>query len=303
MKKLLLIMNPCSGKKKAAPALADIIAIFNRAGYDISTYMTAARGDGTRVAAERSKDYDILLCIGGDGTFNEIVSGLCAAGSRTPIAYIPAGSTNDFASSLKLSKDLRQAAHDIVAGTPRPLDIGRFNDRYFSYIASFGVFTRTSYATPQSLKNVLGHFAYILSGVKELTSLRTQHLRFCLDDGRIFEDDYIFGAISNSTSVAGILTLADELVDMNDGQFEVLLIRKPRDLMELNKCVLALMAQNYNTPMVTLASASRVEIDAPQDMDWTLDGEQADGAAHCVVENLHSAVNVIVNSRPEKEPT
>ncbi len=297
MKKLLILMNPCSGKKKANRVLAEIIDILNRGGFDVTAYMTAARGDATTVAAERAAEFDIILCIGGDGTFNEVISGLYSVGSKTPVAYIPAGSTNDFANSLKLSKDLLQAARDVVEGTPRPLDIGRFNDRYFSYIASFGAFTRASYATSQSLKNALGHFAYILSGVKEIASIRSKHLRLTLADGTVFEDDYIFGAISNSTSVAGLLTLAPDLVDMNDGLFEILLIRKPKNPLELSDCVLALTTQDYNTPMLTMASSARVEIEAPEDMDWTLDGERADGAAHCTVENLHSAVNVITNPK------
>lgn len=294
MKKLLLIMNPCSGKKRANRALVEIIDLLNRRGWEVSVHMTAARGDATTVAAQRAGEFDRLLCIGGDGTFNETLSGLLAGGHTTPLAYIPAGSTNDFASSLGLPKELLEAAEVAATGEPVPLDVGRFHDRYFSYIASFGAFTRTSYATSQSLKNALGHFAYILSGIKEVASIRSRHVRFTLADGTVCEDDYIFGAISNSTSVAGILTLAPELVDMSDGLFEVLLIRKPKNAVELGDCVLALTRQDYNTPMLTLLSSSRVEIEAPEDMDWTLDGEQCDGAAQCVAENLHHAVRVIV---------
>lgn len=297
MKKLLLIMNPCSGKKKANRVLADIIGIFNRAGCDVTTYMTAARGDATEVAARRAEEFDIIVCVGGDGTFNEVISGLYRVGSKTPIGYIPAGSTNDFANSLHLSKNLLKAAQDIVDGVPQKLDIGRFNDRYFSYVASFGAFTRVSYATSQSVKNMLGHLAYILGGIKELPSIRCKHLRFTLDDGTVLEDDYIFGAVSNSTSVAGILTLSPEIVDMNDGVFELLLVRKPHNLLELNDCVLALSTQDYNSPMLTFTSARRVEIDAPEDMDWTLDGEHAVGCAHSVAENLQDAVCVITNAR------
>lgn len=297
MKKLLLLMNPRSGKMKANRVLADIIGILNRGGYDVTIHMTNARGDATSVAAQRASEFDVILCIGGDGTFNEVASGLQAVGAKTPIAYIPAGSTNDFANSLGLSKDLLHAAQDVVDGKPCPLDIGKFNDRYFSYIASFGAFTRASYATPQSMKNALGHFAYILSGIKEVASIRSTHLRFTLADGTVYEDDYIFGAISNSTSVAGILTLAPGLVDMSDGVFELLLIRKPNTAIELSDCVLALTTQDYNTPMLTLVSTSRVEVDGPADMDWTLDGEHADGAAHCVAENLHNSIHVIVNQQ------
>ena len=294
MKKMLLVMNPCSGKKKANRVLADIIGIFNRGGYDVTVYMTAARGDATRVVAERAEEFDLIVCAGGDGTFNEMVSGLLSAGHKTPVGYLPAGSTNDFANSLHLSKDLLKAAQDIVDGEPQNLDIGRFNGRYFSYIASFGAFTRASYATSQSVKNVLGHLAYILSGIKEIPSIRSRRLRFTLEDGTVLEDDYIFGAISNSTSVAGVLTLSEELVDMNDGVFELLLVRKPHSLLELNDCVLALTTQDYHTPMLTFTSTHFVEIEAPEDMDWTLDGEQETGRSHCTAENLHDAIRIMV---------
>ena len=298
MKKLLLILNPCSGKKKASHALADVVNVFNRGGYDVTVYITAARGDATNVVAQRAPEFDLVVCAGGDGTFNETISGLLAGGHDTPIGYLPAGSTNDFASSLHLSKNLVEAARDIVEGTPRRLDVGRFNDRYFSYVASFGAFTRASYATSQNVKNALGHLAYILSGIKELAYIRSRRLRFTLDDGRVLEDEYIFGAISNSTSVAGILTLSEDLVDMNDGVFELLLVRKPENLLELNDCVLALTTQDYHTPMLTFTSARSVEIEAPEDMDWTLDGEREPGRAHCRAENLHDAIRIVTRPAP-----
>lgn len=298
MKKLLLILNPCSGKKKASHALADVVNVFNRGGYDVTVYITAARGDATKVVAQRAPEFDLVVCAGGDGTFNETISGLLAGGHDTPIGYLPAGSTNDFASSLHLSKNLVEAARDIVEGTPRRLDVGRFNDRYFSYVASFGAFTRASYATSQNVKNALGHLAYILSGIKELAYIRSRRLRFTLDDGRVLEDEYIFGAISNSTSVAGILTLSEDLVDMNDGVFELLLVRKPENLLELNDCVLALTTQDYHTPMLTFTSARSVEIEEPADMDWTLDGEREPGSAHCRAENLHDAIRIVTRPAP-----
>ena len=261
MKKLFLVMNPCSGKKRANKVLAEIIDVFNRADYEVTAYMTAARGDATRAAAERAADFDRIVCIGGDGTLNEVIAGLHEVGQQTPIGYIPAGSTNDFANSLGLPKDLLDAARLAATGEPRKLDIGSFNGR------SFGAFTRTSYATPQGMKNALGHVAYLLAGAKELTSIRSTHMRFVLADGTSFEDDYIFGAISNSTSVAGLLTLSPDLVDLNDGLFELLLIRKPHSLLELSDCVLALTTQEYHTPMLTMVSTGRVEIDCPSELD------------------------------------
>lgn len=295
MKKLFLIINPRAGVRKANRYLVDVIGIFNAAGYDVTVFVTGAQGDAERAARARGGEFDLVVCVGGDGTFNEMVAGLRSGGWDVPMGYIPAGSTNDFASSLHLSRNITQAARDIVVGQPRPLDIGRFNGRYFSYVASFGAFTRASYATSQNVKNTLGHLAYLLAGVREVAAIRATRLRFTLDDGRVFEDDYLFGAITNSTSVAGVLTLDSELVDLNDGQFEVILIRKPQNLLELNDCILALTTQDYKTPMLTFVSAPRMEVEAPADMDWTLDGERAQGAAHCVIENLHSEIHVITN--------
>ena len=294
MKKLLLIMNPCSGKKKANKALADIVNIFNRGGYDVVVYTTAARGDAIDVVQARAAEFDLIVCAGGDGTFNEVVSGILRAKSTTPIGYIPAGSTNDFANSLHLSRDLLQAARDIVEGTPKNLDLGRFNERYFSYIASFGAFTRASYATSQSVKNTLGHLAYILGGIKEIPSIRSRRLRFTLEDGTVLEDDYIFGAISNSTSVAGVLTLAPELVDMNDGVFELLLVRPPKTLADLNSIVNGLLNQDYNGPVMSLVQTSRAKFTFEEPVAWTRDGEF--GGEHSVVEieNLARAVDFIL---------
>ncbi|MBR6825652.1 MAG: YegS/Rv2252/BmrU family lipid kinase [Oscillospiraceae bacterium] len=296
MKKLLIIMNPCSGKKKANSQLTDIIDVFNRADFEVSVHMTAERGDAALVASQRAQNYDILVCIGGDGTLNEIVTGLCQSGLDTPVGYIPAGSTNDFASSLHLSKDPVQAARDITTGVPHSFDLGRFNDRYFSYIASFGAFTRASYATPQSLKNLLGHTAYILSGVKELASIRSHRVRFTTADGTVYEDNYIFCAVSNSTSVAGILTLDPKRVDMNDGLFELLLVRKPKSLLELGDCVLALTSQDYSSPMLTFISTPSLVVETEAEFDWTLDGEYCKGAPLCNISNLHSVVQLIFPS-------
>lgn len=295
MKKLLLIVNPLSGKKRVNRALTDVVEIFNRGDYDVTVYVTGGRFDATRVAQERAHEFDFLVCAGGDGTFNEVVTGLQQSGVRRPVGYIPSGTTNDFAGSLHLSKNIHQAAKNLICSTPTPLDLGRFNDRYFSYIASFGIFTRTSYSTNQSLKNALGHFAYLLSSIKEITTLRSYHMRFTLDDGRVYEDDYIFGAVSNTTSVAGVLTLSPDLVDFSDGKFELLLVRVPRTPLELSDCALALTTQDYDTPMLTLVSTTRVEIDCPDGVFWSLDGEEAQGASHCVIENLHHAMDLMLN--------
>lgn len=297
MKRLLLIMNPAAGTKKANPHLPEILSVFGRAGYECRVWMTQKRGDGVTLAARYAAQVDLIVCIGGDGTFNEVISGVVRSGASTPIGYIPAGSTNDFAASLGLSKNVIQAAQDIVAGSPVPYDVGKFQDRYFTYVASFGAFTKTSYATPQSVKNVLGHMAYVLGGIRELSSLRRYHVSLTMEDGRREAGDYIFGAISNSTSVGGILTLDKSVVDLNDGQFELLLVKYPRNMTELAEIIRALTSQRYDSPPLIFRSARSLTVTADPGMDWTLDGEFAKGSETIEIENLHSAVNIVVNKR------
>ena len=292
MKKMLFVMNPYAGMRKANRYLADIIALFNRADYDVTTYMTAGPGDAIGVVERKAREMDVVVCCGGDGTFNETISGILRSGCDVPVGYIPAGSTNDFATSLKLSSNIMQAAADIVVGEPQRYDVGRFGNRYFSYVASFGAFTRASYSTPQSVKNALGHTAYLLEGISELSQIKKEHVRLELD-GRVVEDDFLFGAISNSTSVAGILTLDPRKVDMRDGKFEVLLVRSPVDLAEISECIRAVQKQEYNCSMITFCSAEKIRVYANPDMAWTLDGEKEEGHEMVEVENLHHAVQII----------
>ena len=204
----------------------------------------------------------------------------------------PAGSTNDFAASLKLSTNIPRAAQEIVEGEPVSYDVGRFGSRYFSYVASFGAFTKSSYTTPQNIKNALGHTAYILSGITELSQIRNEHVRMEID-GQLVEGDFLFGAICNSTSVGGILTLDPKQVDMGDGLFEILLIRAPENLVEIHECIQALQSQKYNCAMITFRSARKVRIFADPQMPWTLDGEKEDGHEVVEVENLHHAIRLV----------
>ena len=293
MKKMLFILNPCAGMKKASRSLPDILAVFNRAGYDVSVYITEGPGDGTRAVKTWSGDADLVVCCGGDGTFNEVISGLLEAGLQLPIGYIPAGSTNDFAASLGLSSDLVAAATAIVEGSVQPYDAGRFADRYFSYVASFGAFTKVSYNTPQSIKNALGHTAYLLERIQELSQIRKHHVKLTLDNEEVLEDDYLFGAICNSTSVGGIMSLDPNQVDLQDGKFEVLLIRSPKTLQEIPECLLAVQKQQYNSTMMTFKSASCILIEADPAMAWSLDGEKCDGSDRIQITNLHEAIQII----------
>ena len=295
MKKLLLVVNPRAGQRKVDRLLMKIIDIFNRSDYEVITHITAASGDCENMVLHYANAIDLVVCCGGDGTFNETVSGVLRSGVDIPVGYIPAGSTNDFANSLDLSTNILRAAKDIVSGRAERFDVGTFAGRHFSYVASFGAFTRTSYSTPQSVKNALGHLAYVLGGIQELSHIKPHHLRFELPDGRSIEDDFIFGAVSNSTSVGGILTLAPDRVDMADGLFEILLIRAPKDLKELTECLVALQKQTYNCAMITFLSTPSVTVTAPEAMDWTLDGEQQKGMANIHIQCLHQKLQLVCN--------
>ena len=299
MKRNLIIINPCSGKKRANKYMTDIVDVFTKGGYMSTVLTTTQRGDGTLYAAEDAGDFDLVTCIGGDGTFNEVVAGLLESKSGTPIGYIPAGSTNDFASSLGLSSRIVTAAKDIVTGETIPLDIGSFNGRKFSYVASFGAFTQASYATPQSVKNMLGHLAYILEGVTSMTSIKPEHMIIETEDN-VYEDDYIFGAVSNSTSLAGILTLDPEYVDMGDGLFELLLVKSPKNLIDLTEIVHMLTTQNYDSGMLTFVNSDRFRVHASEDTPWSLDGEYQEGASEIFIENLHNAINLAINKKRKK---
>ena len=298
MRKLLFLVNPTAGQRRVNKFLTDIIGIFNEGGYEVTVFLTTGPGSGTRIVRDRAKDYDLVVCAGGDGTLNETITGLMEAGADCPIGYIPCGSTNDFASTLKLSMDVVQAARDIMLGRPEEYDLGKWGERYFSYIASFGAFTRVSYATPQNLKNALGHLAYVLSGIQELPQIRSIPMYLELD-GESVEGKYIFGAVSNSTSVGGVFTLDPRLVDLRDGKFEVILVRLPRDMNELAACISAIQSGTYDCAAITFRSVSRLTVRQTSDVAWTLDGERAEGQEEIPIENLHRAMRLV---RRQEEP-
>ena len=297
MKKLLFIMNPYAGQRKANRFLPDIIGIFNRAGYEVIIHMTTGSGDATHVAQRKAPEVDLIVCCGGDGTFSETASGVLRSGVDVPVGYIPAGTTNDFATSLGLPSDILLAAQLAINGTAESIDIGMFENKHFSYVASFGAFTRASYATPQNIKNALGHTAYILGGISELSQIRKVHVRLELDEQTV-EDDFLFGAISNTTSYAGLVTLDPKQVDMRDGQLEVLLVRAPQNLAEITECIQAVQNQVYNCSMITFCRCREMTIYADPDMPWTLDGEREDGHSRIHIQNLHLALRVVREKRP-----
>lgn len=293
VKKMLLIMNPHSGMKRANKYLTDILIIFSKYDYDVNVKLTTGAGDATEYAKKYGKDVSLIVCIGGDGTFNETIQGILESGCKTPLGYIPAGSTNDFATSLGISKKPLEAARDIMTGIQTGIDIGVFNDRYFSYIASFGAFTKVSYTTSQNKKNLLGHTAYVLEGLKDIPTIRAEHLKFKIGD-KEFEDDYIFGAVCNSTSIGGFSAFDQDVVDLKDGLFEILLVKSPKNLIELNTIIFSANNRDYNNDMVTFISASEAVITASESLSWSLDGERMEGCTEIKMKIIPSALTLVV---------
>ena len=300
MKNLLLIINPCAGQRKANKVLPEIIRIFLDEGYRCETYVTAAAGDATGYVAQRAEDFDRVVCVGGDGTLNETIAGILQAGADIPIGYIPAGTTNDYASSLSLSADVLQAARDAVQGDVRTLDVGTFNGRYFTYTASCGAFTRASYSTPQVWKNSLGHLAYVLEGIKDLPSLKPFHLKVETEEC-VLEDDFLFCSVTNSTSVGGILKLDSQMVALNDGRFEVMLVRSPSTPLQLSTILHGLTTVDLPNEMIHFFSARSIRVSCDLPMEWTLDGERAEGAPQVEMENLHSAVRIVIPKQTDED--
>lgn len=294
-KKLLFIVNPRAGRSKNLGPLLDAAAIYSKAGYLISVHMTRRHGDATRFAERYGADFDLIVCHGGDGTLNETVNGVMRlpADKRPQVSYLPGGSTNDFAASLSISADPPAAAQSAMRLLPRKLDVGRFNERHFVYIASFGAFTKTSYSVPQDVKNVFGHFAYILGGVRDLDTLRPYRMRLTADD-EVFDEEYLFGAISNSTSIAGMMKLSPEDVGFNDGVFELLLVPVPKTPQQLQTLTRALMYREYGSEGLIFRHVRTVVAETEEDIPWSLDGEYVPGAPRVEVSIERSGIEMLL---------
>ena len=269
-----------------------IVSTLSDGGYDVFLMMTSKRGDAKTWAETYGKDFDLIVACGGDGTFNAVVYGNLSGANR-PLGYIPCGSTNDFAASIGLSSDIPTAAHNIVKGSENVFDAGSFGGRPFTYVASFGAFTRTSYTTSQNFKNIVGHLAYIVEGGLDLKNLKPEFVSFEVN-GEIHEGNYIFGAVSNSTSLGGILSISTDIVDMNDGRFEVMLIKHPENAQQLSKIVQAVLSKQYaECEMIEFFSCERLAVLKNPSGGWSLDGEFEEGADGIFIENKNSAIKLI----------
>lgn len=300
MKKMLWILNPHAGRGAMSGKIIGCVNAFQQAGYEVTLYVTQGAQDATRVVRERAGEFDRIVCAGGDGTLNEVVTGLMESKIRPPLGYIPAGTTNDFALSLGISKVPAEAAAVAAGNNLQALDIGRFNDRYFNYIAAFGVFTEVSYATPQQSKNIFGRAAYILEGVKALTNIKQHHIRINSAEMTL-EDDFIFGMVSNSVSVGGFKAITPDGVALDDGLHEVLLVYPVENPMELQWLVNDLLTHNTESTRFVYFRTAQISFDADEAVPWTLDGEFGGATQRVEITNCARAITFATGSNANLE--
>ena len=295
MKKLLFVLNPFSGKGEIKGKLLEIVDIFVKNGYQVTVHTTQKPQDAMELVEKKAGKYDLVVCSGGDGTLDETVTGMMRREKRVPIGYIPAGSTNDFAGSLKIPKRMDRAAELVMEGVPFSCDIGKFNEDYFVYIAAFGLFTDVSYATSQGLKNRIGHAAYILEGLKRLPGIQSYHLRVEYED-QVIEDDFIYGMVSNSTSAGGFKNITGKNVKLDDGLFEVTLICMPKNPLEFNEIIGSLTNMIDNTNLIYTFKTDKVRFLSEVEIPWTLDGEYGGSHTELMIENEQRAVQIMVKA-------
>jgi YegS/Rv2252/BmrU family lipid kinase len=295
MKKLLLIFNPAAGRGKIRGKLFEIINTFVKHGFKVTVFPTQSKGDATLITSRESGSYDLLVCGGGDGTLNEVISGQMHSGKKIPIGYIPAGSMNDVAHSLKISREINHAVMNIVTGAPKTMDVGKFNDRYFIYVAAFGAFTDVPYTTSQKNKNVIGILSYYLESIKKISDLKAKHVRVQYND-QVIEDDFIDGLITNSLYVAGFKNMNYDKTSLNDGMFEMLLIKMPKNIIDLQAIINALINVKINENYMYYIQASKMTITS-EAMEWTLDGEFGGLYDTVEIENCNNAVEIICHAK------
>ena len=293
MKKMLLVFNPKAGRREFTRKLYQTVNLFTRAGYELVVYPTGKNGDAFSLISERGPDFDIIVCSGGDGIVNEAVNAYMSGKTFPPLAYIPSGTTNDLAVALGLPLNIMGAAKAVLDGSPRMFDIGKFGDKYFSYVAAFGLFTEATYTTDQNAKNMFGRIAYLLEGIKQLANIRKFECSIAID-GETIAGNFILGIITNSSSVGGFRVQSDGNSSMDDGLFETIFVRSPDNSAKQSELMTALSGPPVPSEMIIQRSAKRVVVTSAQPINWTLDGEYGGQHTEVVIENLPRAMGIIV---------
>lgn len=292
MKRMLLVVNPKSGKNQIKPYLCDIIDLYVASGYEVTVHTTQYKKDAYEVVRDRGDGYDLIVCSGGDGTLDEVGGGVLELKNAPDLGYIPAGTTNDFAKSLGISSSPMQAAKIAIEGVPFACDLGKFNGTPFIYVAAFGAFTEVSYTTRQEVKNIFGHAAYVLEGIKSLANVKSYHVR-CEYGDKFLEDELIYGMVTNSISVGGFKSVSGKIMELNDGLMEVLFVKMPKNLLELQSIVTSLLLQNIDERYMYLIKTNKITISSEEEIAWTLDGEDGGQWQSAEIVNLKQAIRIL----------
>ncbi|MBR7164782.1 MAG: diacylglycerol kinase family lipid kinase [Clostridia bacterium] len=292
-KKLLVVVNPTSGKMKMKQHLLQVCQIFCEAECEVCVYVTAARRDAERIVAERCNDFDVVVSCGGDGTFNEVVTGALKANYQGAVGFLPCGTTNDLAETMGIPKLISDAAKTVVTQPPRAMDFGRFNeDQYFTYVATFGAFSDVAYSTDQKLKNLLGHAAYMAEALVKIKDLRSYRMKICCD-GEIIEDEFLFGAVANSLSIGGVMKLNQEDVNLCDGYHELVLMKKPKTAMDLGQLSKEFFSGKFENKAIILLRGKEFSFESEEPIPWCIDGEFAGEFCDVRIQNLSQKLSVI----------
>lgn len=292
MKKMLFVYNPMAGKEQIRDYLSEIIQIFCQADFDVTILATQGPGEATAVVTEKGSDYDYIVCSGGDGTMNEVAAGIMQLEQRPLVGYIPAGTVNDFASTLRIPKNMPEAAKLITRGDVFACDLGKFNHRFFTYVAGFGAFTEVSYQTPQDMKNALGKTAYFVEALKHIAEIKPHHMKIEYDDG-VIEDEFLLGLVSNSESVSGYKAYSLQDIKMDDGLFEALFIRNIKNPLELQMILNALLTKKLDAEQMYLIRTKHLHIVSDDHVQWTLDGEDGGLFDEVTIENEYHAMRIL----------
>lgn len=294
MKKMLLLANYHSGKGIIKLNIADMIDYYTKAGYEITVYSSQYASHITKLIGEKGAEYDHILCCGGDGTLNEAVNGIMSLDKKPNLSYIPCGSTNDFANSINIPTIVEDSYKTAVDGKPIAIDIGKFNDKYFAYVAGFGKFTNISYETPQNIKNILGYQAYLISAIKDLLNNKTYSMKITYDKG-VIQDDIMIGLVSNSNSIAGIRKIFENYADLKDGLFEVLLVKNPKNKKFLQNIVTSILEKNFDNDLFYSFKTSKITFECEEDIKWTIDGEYGGDCSFAEISVEKQALNIFVD--------
>ena len=293
-KRILLIINPKAGRGRYKAEISHIIETLCTGGASVHVYLTRYSGHASEIAGQEGARYDVVACLGGDGTLGETIDGLMALENRPPVGYIPMGTANDMAVTLGLPKDAARAAELMLEGKRIPLDIGRFKETYFTYIAAFGAFTEVSYQTPHENKQTLGHFAYMLEGLSRLTKIIPRKLVVEYDEGGHVEGEFIFGAVANTLSIAGLWKLKPDMVDLADGAFEVILVKNPKNILDASVIFMDIVTNKENSEYVQIFKAQKVRFLFEEPVPWTRDGEAGGEHREVTLENIKPGVEIFV---------